>query len=110
MILYKTSIRAYAIISQVKAESAGKSNIWCDKSWQSSCSNPQLWEANSIIQETHTHFSQGGGWIVFDWFWWSWGVFVASKELNCDFIWIEIEQKYVDMANKRLSQSSVSLF
>lgn len=57
----------------------------------------------------HT-FLRGGGWIVFDWFWWSWGVFVASKELNCDFIWIEIEQKYVDMANQRLNQTNVSLF
>lgn len=48
--------------------------------------------------------------LVLDPFLWSWTTAVACKELGRNFIGIEKEQKYVDIANKRLSQTSVSLF
>lgn len=48
--------------------------------------------------------------IVLDPFLWSWTTAVACKELGRNFIGIEKEQKYVDISNKRLSQTSVPLF
>lgn len=48
--------------------------------------------------------------IVLDPFLWSWTTAVACKELGRNFIGIEKEQKYVDIANQRLNQTSVSLF
>ena len=48
--------------------------------------------------------------LILDPFLWSWTTAVACKELGRNFIGIEKEQKYVDIANKRLSQTSVSLF
>lgn len=48
--------------------------------------------------------------LVLDPFLWSGTTAVACKELGRNFIGIEKEQKYVDIANKRLSQTSVSLF
>ena len=47
---------------------------------------------------------------IFDWFWWVWNLFVACKELGRNFIGIEKEQKYVDIANKRLATTTISLF
>lgn len=41
---------------------------------------------------------------------WSWTTAVACKELWRNFIWIEKELKYVDIANKRLATTSVWLF
>jgi len=43
-------------------------------------------------------------------FLWSWTTAVACKELGRNFIWIEKEQKYVDIANKRLANTTISLF
>lgn len=48
--------------------------------------------------------------LVLDPFLWSWTTVVACKELGRNFIGIEKEQKYVDIANKRLSQTTTSLF
>lgn len=41
---------------------------------------------------------------------WSWTTAVACKELGRNFIGIEKEQKYVDIANKRLVNTTISLF
>ncbi len=49
-------------------------------------------------------------WIVFEWFMWSGALWVACKKIWRNFIWIEIEEKYVYMANKRLATTTVSLF
>lgn len=48
--------------------------------------------------------------LILDPFLWSWTTAVACKELGRTFIGIEKEQKYVDIANQRLSQTSISLF
>lgn len=48
--------------------------------------------------------------IVLDPFLWSWTTAIACKELWRNFIGIEKEQKYVDIANKRLATTSVWLF
>lgn len=48
--------------------------------------------------------------IILDCFLWSWTTAVACKELWRSFIWIEKELKYVDIANKRLATTTVSLF
>jgi len=48
--------------------------------------------------------------VIFEWFWGSWAIYVACKEMKLDFIGIEIEQKYVDIANKRLANTTISLF
>jgi len=48
--------------------------------------------------------------IVFEWFWWVWWLFVGCKELHRNFIWCELEQEYVDIANKRLDSTTISLF
>ncbi len=48
--------------------------------------------------------------IVLDCFLWSWTTAVACKELGRNFIGIEKEQKYVDIANNRLETTMISLF
>ena len=47
---------------------------------------------------------------ILDPFLWSWTTAVACKELWRNFIGIEKELKYVDIANKRLATTTVSLF
>lgn len=47
---------------------------------------------------------------ILDPFLWSWTTAVACKEMWRNFIWIEKEQKYVDICNKRLSNTTISLF
>jgi len=47
---------------------------------------------------------------ILDPFLWSWTTAIACKELGRNRIGIEIEQKYVDIANKRLETTTVSLF
>ena len=47
---------------------------------------------------------------ILDPFLWSWTTAVACKELGRNFIGIEKEQKYVDIANKRLQNTTISLF
>lgn len=48
--------------------------------------------------------------VVLDPFIWSWTTAVACKELGRNFIGIEKEHKYVDLANKRLNTTTISLF
>lgn len=48
--------------------------------------------------------------IILDPFLWSGTTAIACKELWRNFIGIEKEQKYVDIANKRLATTTVSLF
>jgi len=47
---------------------------------------------------------------ILDPFLWSWTTAIACKEMWRNFIWIEKEQKYVDIANKRLENTTISLF
>ena len=47
---------------------------------------------------------------ILDPFLWSWTTAIACKELWRNFIGIEKEKKYVDIANKRLATTSVWLF
>jgi len=47
---------------------------------------------------------------ILDPFLWSWTTAVACKQMNRNFIGIEKEQKYVDIANKRLQYTQTSLF
>jgi len=48
--------------------------------------------------------------LVVDLTMWSWSTCVACKNTNRRFIGIEKEQKYVDIANKRLDNTTISLF
>ena len=48
--------------------------------------------------------------IVFDPFMWSWTTAKMAKQNNRNFIWVEISQEYVDIANKRLETTTTSLF
>ena len=41
--------------------------------------------------------------LVFDPYMWSWTTAVACKELNRNFIWCEINPKYVEIAENRLN-------
>jgi len=47
---------------------------------------------------------------ILDCFLWSWTTAIACKEMWRNFIGIEKEQKYVDIANKRLENTTISLF
>lgn len=47
---------------------------------------------------------------ILDPFLWSWTTAIACKQLGRNFIWIEKEQKYVDIANERLKNTTISLF
>ena len=47
---------------------------------------------------------------ILDPFLWSWTTAIACKQMNRNFIWIEKEEKYVDIANKRLQYTQVWLF
>jgi DNA modification methylase len=42
--------------------------------------------------------------LVLDPFIWSWTTAVACKELNRDYIWFEIDEWYVRVAEERLLQ------
>lgn len=42
--------------------------------------------------------------LVLDPFVWSWTTCVAAKQLKRDYIWIDISQNYIDIANKRLME------
>lgn len=48
--------------------------------------------------------------IILDPFAWSWTTWIACKNTNRNYILIEKEQKYVDIANNRLKNTIVSLF
>lgn len=48
--------------------------------------------------------------LVFDPFAWSWTTWVACKELWRNFVMIEKEKEYIDVINKRLDNTTVSLF
>ena len=50
------------------------------------------------------------GMKVLDCFAWSWTTWVACKELGRDCILIEKEEKYIDIINKRLDNTTISLF
>lgn len=49
-------------------------------------------------------------WTVLDCFLWSWTTAIACKEMKRNFIGIEKEQKYVDIANKRLENTTIWMF
>ena len=40
--------------------------------------------------------------IIFDWVMWSWTTWLACKNLNRDFIWIELDEKYFEIAKNRI--------
>ena len=48
--------------------------------------------------------------IVFDPFMWSWTTAKMAKANNRNFIWCEISEEYVQIANKRLANTTISLF
>ena len=48
--------------------------------------------------------------IVFEWFGWVCGLAQACKQLDRQYIICELEEKYVDIANKRLQYTQVALF
>jgi DNA modification methylase len=47
---------------------------------------------------------------IFEWFWGVCWIAIACKELRRNYIVCELEQKYVDIANKRLNHTTTSLF
>ena len=47
--------------------------------------------------------------LIVDPFSWSWTTALACKNLWRKFIWIDLSQEYVDIANKRLDNTTVSL-
>jgi site-specific DNA-methyltransferase (adenine-specific) len=81
-------------------------NIWkWNTSWQENmCKHIEhpatfpLWLVKDHIRSWSNEWD-----IVLDPFIWSWTTAVACKELNRNFIWIEISPKYCDIANNRLS-------
>ena len=57
------------------------------------------------LAEDHI-LSRSNEWdIVFDPFMWSWTTAKMAKQNNRNFIWAEISQEYVDIANKRVFNS-----
>ncbi len=42
--------------------------------------------------------------VVFDGFMWSWSTWVACKNLNRDFIWIELNKEYFETAKNRIEK------
>lgn len=42
--------------------------------------------------------------VVFDGFMWSWTTWVACRNLNREFIWIELDKTYFEIAKKRIEQ------
>lgn len=43
--------------------------------------------------------------LVLDPFMWSWSTWVACKNLNRDFIWIELDEKYFEIAKARINNN-----
>ena len=60
----------------------------------------------ALIRKLILHSSNEGD-LVLDCFVGSGTTAVACKQLNRDFIGFEIDEKYVEMANKRLAQTNV---
>jgi site-specific DNA-methyltransferase (adenine-specific) len=48
--------------------------------------------------------------IILDPFMGSWTTWIASQNLNRDFIWIEIEKEYFEIAEKRIKNANSPLF
>lgn len=62
------------------------------------------------LAEDHI-ISRSNEWdLVFDPFMWSWTTAKMAKANNRNYIWCEISQEYVDIANKRLATTTISLF
>lgn len=47
---------------------------------------------------------------MFEWFWWVWAIAVACKELWRNYIVCELEEKYCNIINDRLANTTISLF
>lgn len=76
-----------------------------DTHWKVHPTQKPVWLFRWILE----HYSEK--WMtILDPFLWSWTTAVACKELGRNFIGIEKEQKYVDIANKRLETTTTSLF
>ena len=90
------------------AEYSPRNNIWQYKVWRSA-NHWQWWVSDHPavfpIQLVKDHLlSWSNEWdTVLDCFMWSWTTALACRELNRNFIWIEISPKYCEIANKRIS-------
>lgn len=49
-------------------------------------------------------------WIVLDPYMWSWSTLVVAKQLWRNYIWFDISQEYVDLANERIRKECGWLF
>ena len=97
--------------------------IYIKESWATF--NSDLWYKNYFTYETHPIWTRkynhptvkplefieriikisSNEWdTVLDCYLWSWTTAVACKELNRNFIWIEINPEYVELAEKRLRE------
>ncbi len=56
----------------------------------------------SLIEQMIANSSNEWG-IILDPFMWSWSCWVACKNLNRDFIWIELDKEYFDIAKDRIN-------
>ena len=90
-------------------------NVWdYNTGWQHSYTEDFLRGHPAIFPEklAEDHIlSWSNEWdIVLDPFMWSWTTAKMAKKNNRNYIWCEISQEYVDIANKRLETTTVSLF
>jgi DNA modification methylase len=83
-------------------------NVWLIPNWEKIQWHPAKFPEK--LAEDHI-LSWSNEWdIVFDPFMWSWTTAKMAKLNNRKFLWCEISQEYVDIANKRLETTTTSLF
>lgn len=57
------------------------------------------------LMEMYINNSTNQNWVVLDPFMWSWTTGVACKNLGREFIWIELDEKYFEIAKNRIESA-----
>lgn len=86
-------------------------NVWkWNTSWQENMCKHIEHPATFPLRLVRDHImSWSNEWdLVLDPFVWSWTTCVAAKQLKRDYIWIDISQTYIDIANRRLMESKIA--
>jgi len=79
-----------------------------DSTWNREFDHPTVKPLHMIKRQLSISSNEWD--LILDPFLWSWTTAVACKEMWRNFIGIEKKKKYVDIANKRLATTTISLF
>lgn len=93
------------IISNKDTKNA--SNVWSYPMGNKTIEHPAVFPEK--LAEDHI-LSWSNEWdTILDPFMWSWTTWVACKNLNRNFIWIELDKTYFDIAKQRIENTNIQL-